>query len=504
MATATSTPGARVVFPTWAARHSWVLLPLLAVLWCAGLHVVDGARALVLLGLLGLVRQRRGVGDTGPEVRWPAWPLVLVATGTLVIMVVGSLARVDLGRHGVDEVIFSQAATSLARTGRFWVTHNRGDVNDFLADHFSPALAVPGAMILLGVSPRAAMILAQGLALLGSLAALVALGRRLGWSLAVAAFTALLWLSLGDIREQVYWGTQSEYLALPLVILACERRLAGRAWQAVACAVLACLAKETLMAWAAAFSLFACLREGRLSSPWVLLAAVGTTGFFGYAFGHEWLFGEPYGYRSRIDLLQVIAEPQVLGQRLLYLGHFFLPVLFWPFGARRRLVYIVPVLPWLAMAMISNFADMYQMGRQYVTLPMTVVFVSCLEGAASEGAGRALTWPSLALLTGMAFAWGGHKPAQDLWHWLKAPQLLRQEDLPAMGHGGRVFTTPAAAMFLLDRLDQRPLTVGDPAWRAGDEALVMGTEGLGALPPSMAAVARSCGGQGAWLRFCAP
>lgn len=491
--------------PSFLSKVPTSLFFIFPLLSLAGLHVTDAARGMACVGALAwIVMKRRHQGLEA--ISLPSAPYtIFLLIAALTLLLASSCARVFLGQHGLDQLIFSQAAASFAYFGRFWVTYNRGWLNDFLQDHFSPLLAVPAAMIKLGIPDYFAVIISQALTVALAVWIFYRFARRLGAEPATAAIVPLLWIFLGDVRSQIYWGVQAEYLALPFVVLAYERRAASRPWHAVGSALLAFGAKETLMAWGVAFALYAIIRDRKVHFAYVFLMLMGAFGFFAYTLGHSWFFEDTYVYNGRIVLWDAWNTPTMAMQRLLYGMHFFLPVLFFPLLKRKRWYFVLPALPWIGMAMISNFPDMYSMNRQYVVLPMTVVWIAALEAYASEkkDKGWGVSWPVALLLVGLCFSWGEQKPMRSLIEFARVESYLKKADLPPIPANGRVFASSAAGLFLLDRKEQYPLSSLKEGMKADDRILLAKWEKEDILATPLSPQVKPCGAQGAWVLFCA-
>lgn len=358
----------------------------LPVLWLVGVSTIDLARLCVFLTSLSLLLHlRRNNNPWQLNIGSPALlrGLLVFSALTLLLQAVAFIRSIDTLSWGLDSVIFAQVAQRFAGHHDFLSSINRVGFQNFLSDHFSPVLAVPGLLAKLGLGAPLSLAMVHAIALASSMVLLYLLA---GSQKVLGAISVVLFLCFPSVRHQIGWGTQVEFLALPFVGGAFLTAFKGRLGLTICAWALASLCKETLSCYAIAFFGTVVVKEaydrffgnwlwdrGRLYLSFVAIFLFGGW-FFIYVTFHEFLFDLPYDHLNRVNLADLL-NVSVIGEKAI----FFLAIVLIPivllrksFGLGAVLVFL-PFGPFVAMVLLSGFTNMWNLLTHYSVLPIYIL-----------------------------------------------------------------------------------------------------------------------------------
>jgi uncharacterized membrane protein len=485
------------------------------VLWLAGLFVFDAVRIAAGLMLVALVANPR-LRSAGPLELPRAHRLVVagVAVAYLGLLLAHQLAKVKLGRHGIDFAIFTQVVDSIPRRGAPLTSLLGLEWRNFLSHHFVPFLYLPAALTFAGLSAPTATILVHVVSVAVGFLALFLIFQQVGLSPSSAIALLLVAMLNPALRPELFWGIHDEIYALAFVGLAFLFWLRGRF---LACALMLCLGattKESFFLFMVSFSGVAVVfhrafhpaeRLGAARRVFVPLALLGLAGFVGYFFLQPLLLGKQFDHLNKLATLETLLSPRVLGQKLLFTGAVLLPSLGLGLFTGRGRAVLATALPFLGIIWVSGDPEMYRPLGYYGVVTSFIAFIAAavsLVALAPRWRDFLQSAPALLFLGWLGLSLGTHLPARDLYRSL-GDDSLDAAHLAWIPDGARVIADPAATLALLRtaqpvRLYAAGIQPEPPAF----DYLVFNPKGWEPLPPSLEQLTEPCHPSGAWQVRC--
>lgn len=478
----------------------------LPALWLGGVSVTSLAHIGLAIGMYFLVTNRRQNASLAPSTPRPGLMIALMI-GYLVCSIIVLIANTFLGKHGIDHAIFSQVVESISSRHSFESSLNRFGWTSFIADHFSPILAVPGMLTLLGVPGHIALTLFHATMLAIGFWAFFLIGKELALPLTVQLVAIVLVLFNPAIRTQLFWGAQVEFLAFPFLAFAWLFWLRDRHRSAALCMIAAWSCKETLFLYSPAlagmFLTHALIRKtlSKRHLPYVFVIVASGLALLAYTTLHPYFFGKTYDYSNRIDWLLPVSSFAIFGKKVWYLCFLFIPYLFLPLWRRQWWIFIIPIVPGLGLAWISNFEPMYTPLSHYGVLPSLLLSLGCLMIIAEKKFERWIARPAmLMLLISINFSFASSRPTKSLREIFHKPLALPSQlaDIPT---NARVVVSPTAALALMPGPELLRLH-----WATGKEPdydyLVVLQSEKDSVNAELSAHARLCWDDPIWFVLC--
>ncbi|MFP2933065.1 DUF2079 domain-containing protein [Pyxidicoccus sp. 3LG] len=498
--------------PPLAFLAAFLVVPLA---WLAGVFVFDVARiagGLVLLGLLASPRLRR----TGPlELSRPhRLAIAGVAVLYVLMMLAHQLAKVRLGRHGIDFAIFTQVVDSMARHGAPISSLVGPEWRNFLWHHFVPVLYLPAALTAAGLSAPTAAIVVHVAGVAVAFLSLHLILRQVGVPPTGAITLLLVALLSPTLRPELFWGIHDETYALPFVGLAFLFWLRGSFTASAVALCLSASTKESLFLFMVSFSGVAILAHDSFhpaeTAPaarrtFGVTALLGLLGFAGYFFLQPLLVGKQFDHLGKLATLDMLLAPSVLGRKLLFTALLLLPSLGLGLYTRRGRAVLATALPLLGIIWAAGYPEMYRPLGYYGVLTGFIAFIAAavsLGDLAPRWRDLVLSAPVLLLLGWLSLSLGTHLPSRDV---LRAwrDDSRDASHLAWIPEHARVVVDPAAALALLHTAHlQRLYQVGQQEQPPAFDYLVLNPEGWEPLPPSLEQRTEPCHPSGGWHVRC--
>lgn len=355
----------------------------LPMLWLMGVSTIDLGRILLglLIIMLGILAARGEFATAQPysQLR-DIWQPKAMAAWVASVLIIDGLAlysrTFDFGL-GFDHGIFMQAAHSFAQTGEYLTSFNRAGWQSFMNDHFAPFLAVPGALVALGLSAEVAILLVHIASFALSALAMLAIAKKIHGRYDYGILAVFILFCFPNMRHMLSWGTDIEYFGMPFILWAWWAFLGQRHGLTVLLLLLSWLCKESLTAITVGFCLMAIIevKQPKHRLLYGVLAALGTGWFFLYTVGHHHLFGNPYFHIDRVATFDLLEEPLVRLNKLYPYGIVLAVALLLNPSLRRRLWLTAPAWPSIAMIGVSMATRMKDFASHY-SLPPTMLLIA--------------------------------------------------------------------------------------------------------------------------------
>jgi uncharacterized membrane protein len=410
--------------------------------WLLGIYVADVARllsALLILSAIALPRFRLA----RPSLKWIR-PCLLSFAIVFPLAVFGFvIARMRLGRVGIDFTLFVQVIDSLARTGRPWTSLLGVEWQNFFSHHLDLMLWGPALFATLGLNALYAAALGHGLAIAFTL---YFLWRFVSTRKDILMLFPLFCL-LPTVRHSLLWSIHDDVLALPFLAASWWFWRKQRYRSLGVALALALTCKETMGLWVGCFALMAFAHDRRRTH--LIFMILGFSLFFGYVFLQPVLLGKSFDHLGKIASIEQLTDPHIAWEKL----WFFVNLLF-PFvlliGRERLskldLLLFLPAAPFLGLIAVSNFAEMWRPLNYYGLIPSLTCFLASID--IRQRSERTLDPFALALIVSLSFTTGTLRLGSQIVEAWKAAPL----PVPALdqypGHT-RIAMSPSAHLILL-------------------------------------------------------
>ncbi|MES2746161.1 MAG: DUF2079 domain-containing protein [Bdellovibrionota bacterium] len=368
--------------------------------WLTGLYVADVSRAFASLLILSAIAipKIRTLSISEQRLRQVLLGFVLIFPLAILSFL---LARMKLGRIGIDFTLFSQAIDSLARTGTPWTSLLGLHWQNFFSHHLDLILWLPAILTYVGINAPLAAVFCHVLAIAFTIYFL--------WKITSADKNLYLLLPLffilPTIRHTLLWSIHDDILAIPFLAASWwfwrQKRYAYLSITLLL--TLAC--KETMGLWVGSFALMAYINDHKKSHLTFVVLGFGL--FVGYVFLQPILLGKSFDHIGKVASLQQLTNPTLMLEKL----WFFLNLLF-PFLllltktklTKQDALLFLPALPFLGMIAVSNFAEMWKPLNYYGLIPSLTCFLACLD--IKKRSNTAPNHFTLALIFSLAFCTG--------------------------------------------------------------------------------------------------
>lgn len=499
-----------------ASPHTFLFAFLAApVLWLGGFFVFDATRVAAGLMLVALAASPRLRG-VGPLELPRAHRLAIagVAGVYLALLLAHQLAKVKLGRQGIDFAIFTQVVDSIPRRGAPLSSLIGPEWRNFLSHHFVPILYLPAALTAVGIPAPTSILLAHVGGVAVGFLALHGIFRRVGLSPSVSI--ALLLVAMLDpaLRPEIFWGIHDETFALAFVGLAFLFWLRGRFIASAVMLALSATTKESFFLFMVSFPAVAIVSHSRFHPAETAASArrvfgvtglLGLAGFAGYFFLQPVLLGKQFDHLNKLATLDTLLSPAVLGQKLLFTAMVLLPSLGLGLFTWRGRAILATALPFVGIVWASGYAEMYRPLGYYGVVTSFIGFIA----AAVSMVDLTPRWrdflqsaPALLFLGWLGLCLGTNLPAREVYRAV-GDDSLDAAHLAWIPDEARVITDPAAALALLRtahpvRLYAAGIQPEPPAF----DYVVFNPKGWEPLPPSLEQLTEPCHPSGGWQVRC--
>ncbi|WNG39741.1 DUF2079 domain-containing protein [Archangium violaceum] len=485
------------------------------VVWLGGLFIFDVTRIAAGLMLVALAANPR-LRSTGPLELPRSHRLAIagVAVAYLALLLAHQLAKVKLGRQGIDFAIFTQIVDSIARRGAPLSSLIGPEWRNFLSHHFVPVLYLPAALTAAGLSAPTATLLVHVANVAVGFLALHGIFRQVGLSPSVSIALVLVAMLNPALRPEIFWGIHDETFALGFVGLAFLFWLRGRFLASALMLALSATTKESFFLFMVSFSGVAIVAHHRFHPAETASAArrvfgvtalLGLAGFAGYFFLQPLLIGKQFDHLNKLATLDTLLSPSVLGQKLLFTGMVLLPSLgLGLFTWRGRAILATP-LPFIGIVWASGYEEMYRPLGYYGVVTSFIAFIAAavsMVDLAPRWRGLLQSAPALLFLGWLGLCLGTHLPARDVYRAI-GDTSLDAAHLDWIPDEARVIADPAAVLALLRtahpvRLYSAGIQPEPPAF----DYLVFNPKGWEPLPPSLEQLTEPCHPSGGWVVRC--
>lgn len=495
----------------------------LPILWLAGISTIDLARALLGLTLVAFaISHYQGrlaaIQETANPLAtrlWPSMAMIAWVGAVLIIDAVALYFREFSFSLGFDHGIFMQAAHSFSEKGELLTSFNLGGWQSFLNDHFSPYLAVPGALVYLGLSPNVAIIIIHLLSFALAALAMLKISKLVQGSYGLGILAVFIMFCFPNYRHMLSWGTDIEYFGLPFILWAWWAFLSSRHGLTIGLLLLSWLCKESLTSISVAFCLMAIIEtKATKHRLWYgTLALVGTLWFFLYTIGHHHLFGEPYAHIGRIALVDTLSQPLVQLQKLYPYAITGLIVLLVNPALRHKLWLTLPAWPPLAMVVISSKPEMADFVTHYSLPPVMFLLTAAL--ACPKKAEELSFWRqyqldlphrsafgglSLALVVALLFTTSNRRPVRSIYAGMTS-QLELPDYIGKLDQSKAAIVSMGAVPHLLGTFELINTPMASDALPNIDYAIVLQSDKK-VLHPTTVAQLKPCHEDADWLILC--
>ncbi|RZA27086.1 MAG: hypothetical protein EOP10_01375 [Proteobacteria bacterium] len=410
--------------------------------WLAGVYVADASRllagALILTAIATPKIRTFSISDQ--RLRQVSLGFVLIFPLALLTFL---LARMHLGRIGIDFTMFAQAIDSLARTGTPWTSLLGTQWQNFFGHHLDLILYLPAALTVLGVNAPLAAVLCHVLA--------ISLLIYFLWKILSADKHLLLLLplffTLPTIRHALLWSIHDDIYALPFLAASWWLWRQKRYTSMSITLLLTLVCKETMGLWVGSFALMAFIHDRKKSH--LAFVALGFSVFLGYVVLQPILLGKSFDHIGKVASLAQLTNPTLLLEKLWFFVNLLFPFLLLLTNTKltkQDAILFLPALPFLGMIAVSNFTEMWKPLNYYGLIPSLTCFLACMHIKS-----RSNTKPNhftLALIVSLSFGTGTLRIGPQIVEALKTSSTAAPS-LKAFANNTSIAISPSAHLKLL-------------------------------------------------------
>ena len=436
---------------------------LIPSLWILGIHVTDVSRVIASISL-SVIAWKFFSKKTFNSFQLPHWtPAFGIIFGLFYCLLILAymISNVYSGGQTIDFAIFTQVIDSVSRWGNFRSTLIGTENHNFLVHHFSPFLAIPGALGFLGVPAYISGPIIHSLCLSSCYIGFIKLSRSLGFSKKASYLPPLFLFFIPSFRHTVVGGIHLETFSmafLPWIFWAWKEK---KIYTVFILSLLSFTTKESLFLIIGMFSLLALIEKRifkdqeefkKFDLIYGFLFFISFSGFFSYFFLQPLLFGKNFDHMNKVASLTSLLNLESLSAKGIWFFYLFLPFLYYPLWKAKNWIYLLPALPSIGIVLISNFSEMSKLNNYYAAIPTLLILIASLFSIHRNHKKISSINPTLLLLLfSLSFSFSSRKPLKELRNNFKYNlHNYNPSEINKVPKGKSLVVSSSAALFLLD------------------------------------------------------